>query len=258
MESATPIEQFNHADLPDDLRNACVSWGFTQLTPIQSLAVNFGVTRGEGLFVSSPTSSGKTLIGELACFSSILRGERAVYFVSHKALADQKFVDFRTKTASFAHKEVSVGLSTGDREEGPTNPDILITTYEKGLALILANQISLTGSTFVADEFQIVCEDGRGPGIEILGAITRRELTGQFVALSATLGNSAEIADWLRLTLIESEHRDVKLFQEIWHPAGSTRVTFGSTNSRALEIADPYPANILQVVSRNLGFVDKA
>ena len=89
MKNATPIEQFNEIDLSSELRSACAIWGFTHLTPIQNLAIESGVTRGEGLFVSSPTSSGKTLVGELACFASIFRGERAVYFVSHKALADQ-------------------------------------------------------------------------------------------------------------------------------------------------------------------------
>lgn len=252
MENTTAIDDFNEVDLPQELRAACAAWNFTQLTPIQSLAIMSGVARGTGLFISSPTSSGKTLVGELACFSSVFRGEKAVYFVSHKALADQKYVDFQKKAETFSTREISVGLSTGDRDEGPPNPDLLITTYEKGLALILANQISLTGSTFIADEFQIVCEDGRGPGIEILGAITKGELVGQFVALSATLGNSSEMAEWLDLKLIESDHRDVKLFQEIWHPSGSTRVTFGSVEPRKLEVEDPFPANILQVVSRNI------
>jgi len=252
MKKMTPIEEFNEADLPEELRIACAKWGFNRLTPIQSLAIVSGVANGKGLFVSSPTSSGKTLIGELACFASAFRGERAVYFVSHKALADQKYVDFQAKAKTFDDREIAIGLSTGDRDEGPTNPEILITTYEKGLALILANQVSLTGSTFIADEFQIVCEDGRGPGIEILGAITRRELVGQFVALSATLGNSSEMADWLNLQIIEANHRDIKLFQEIWHPSGTVRVTFGSTEVRDLEIEDPFPTNILQVVAKNI------
>lgn len=252
MENIALIQSFSDTDLPYELRSACTSWGFKHLTPIQTLAIASGVTRGKRLFVSSPTSSGKTLVGELACFSSIFRGERAIYFVSHKALADQKYADFQAKAASFPDREISVGLSTGDRDEGPTNPEILITTYEKGLALILANQVSLTGSTFVADEFQIVCEDGRGPGIEILGAITKRELVGQFVALSATLGNSAEMADWLDLELIESDHRDVQLFQEIWHPSGSVSVSFGSTDYSAFDVEEPFPANTLQIVSRHI------
>ena len=252
MDKVTPLAHFSETILPQDLRSACSNWGFAQLTPIQRLSIEAGVIQGKGLFVSSPTSSGKTLVGELACFSSVLRGEKAVYFVSHKALADQKFGDFQAKAKAFFDKELSVALSTGDRDEGPTNPDILVTTYEKGLALILANQISLTGSTFIADEFQIVCEDVRGPGIEILGAITKRELAGQFVALSATLGNSSEMAAWLNLDLIESDHRDVRLNQEIWHPQGSISLPFGSSTPSQIIIEAPYPANIYQVVARNI------
>lgn len=178
MKNAVSIENVPEESISDSLRSALRVWGFVSVTPIQALAIEAGVALGTGLFVSSPTSSGKTLIGEIACFASVLRGERSIYFVSHKALADQKYSDFEKKVQAFTEAEITVGLSTGDRDEGPANADILITTYEKGLALILANQIPLTGSTFIADEFQIVCEDMRGPGIEILASITKGELTG--------------------------------------------------------------------------------
>lgn len=254
MNKTLSVQEIAEEILPSAIRDGILKWGYTSLTPIQIMALDAGVAFGKGMFVSSPTSSGKTLVGEIACFASVLRGERAIYFVSHKALADQKYLDFQAKVSTFTDREISVSISTGDRDDGPSNSDILITTYEKGLALILANQISLTGSSFVADEFQIVCEDGRGPGIEILASITKRELAGQFVALSATLGNSAEMAEWLDVKLVESDHRDVQLFQEIWHPNGSKRLTFGRKDVGDLVIDPPHPANILQVVERNVSF----
>lgn len=45
--------------------------------------------------VSAPTSSGKTLIAEVAAVATVSRGRRLFYTTPLKALSNQKFRDFR-------------------------------------------------------------------------------------------------------------------------------------------------------------------
>src|SRR5450432_2219520 len=61
------------------------------LTDIQYEALQAGVSVGSNVLVSAPTSTGKTLIGWWTIASAIAVGGRAVYLVSHRALAKQKF-----------------------------------------------------------------------------------------------------------------------------------------------------------------------
>ena len=162
--------------------------------------------------VCAPTSSGKTLIGEIAVLQALRRRHRCLYLVSHKALANQKYTDFETRFSSDkADPSGTVGLSTGDREEGDLQADILIATYEKGLILILTGQIDPQNSVVVADELQIIGEATRGPNVETLCAVLRQRGMRQFLALTATVENPEDLADWLRCSLIQSHTRDVDL-----------------------------------------------
>lgn len=65
--------------------------GTPSLTDVQFEALEASVARGTSILVSSPTSTGKTLVGWWAIASAIENGGRAVYLVSHRALAKQKF-----------------------------------------------------------------------------------------------------------------------------------------------------------------------
>lgn len=69
-------------------------WGIQWLTDVQEKAIAAGVAQGASATVRTPTSSGKTLVGELALANALTQGLDVLYLVSHKALADQKFSDF--------------------------------------------------------------------------------------------------------------------------------------------------------------------
>src|SRR5690554_5833776 len=101
------------------IKGALSGWNIHQLTDIQQRAIQAGVMLGRSLVVSAPTSSGKTLVGELASLAGLRSGKRIIYLVSHKALADQKYLDFCQRFGEEAPTSLaSIGLSTGDREEG--------------------------------------------------------------------------------------------------------------------------------------------
>ena len=76
-----------------ELLTLCLEeWGIKSLTDIQELAIAAGVPLGSSAIVCAPTSSGKTLIGELALANVLSDGFDALYLVSHKALAEQKIL----------------------------------------------------------------------------------------------------------------------------------------------------------------------
>src|SRR5216684_8410059 len=95
---------------------ACLQeWGIQSLTDIQVRAIEAEVPMGSSAIVCAPTSSGKTLIGELALANALSNGFDALYLVSHKALAEQKFSDFANRFSGPTWTSiVTVGISTGD------------------------------------------------------------------------------------------------------------------------------------------------
>ena len=119
-----------------------IAWGFTTLTDIQKKALDAGAANGESLIVSAPTSSGKTLIAEIAALAALRNGMRVLYLVSHWALADQKYLDFDKRFGGQSDDPMAtVGLSTGDRLEGDVDAQLQVATYEKAIGLLLNGQI---------------------------------------------------------------------------------------------------------------------
>ena len=243
------LTEISGPGVDDQLKESLQRWGFEQLTDIQQRALAAGVASGKSLVVCAPTSSGKTLVGEIAVLHALRRGHRCLYLVSHKALADQKYTDFETRFSSEASNPFgTVGLSTGDREEGDLQADILIATYEKGLVLVLTGQIDPGNSVVVADELQIIGEETRGPNIETLCAILRQRGMTQFLALTATVENPDDLAAWMCCSLVQSHTRDVDLQQEIWYQGQGYGVTFGQELGKHLDHMDKCPSDTLNAV----------
>ena len=198
------------------------------LTDIQNRAIEAGVALGTSAIVCAPTSSGKTLIGELALANALSNGLDALYLVSHKALAEQKFSDFADRfSAAGGETAVTVGISTWDHEEGDVNCRLLITTYEKALALILSGRIKVSNTIIIADELQILGEEGRGASVETLCALIRQRKPHQFVGLTATVENPEDLAAWMNCQTVISSIRDVDLIQTICYDGQQYNVRFG-------------------------------
>ena len=243
------LAEISGPGVDDQLKESLQRWGFEQLTDVQQRALAAGVASGKSLVVCAPTSSGKTLVGEIAVLHALRRGHRCLYLVSHKALADQKYTDFETRFSSGDSNPFgTVGLSTGDREEGDLQADILIATYEKGLVLVLSGQIDPGNSVVVADELQIIGEETRGPNIETLCAILRQRGMTQFLALTATVKNPDDLAAWMCCDLVQSHTRDVDLQQEIWYQGHGYGVTFGQELGNHLDPTDRCPSDTLDAV----------
>ncbi|RNJ25324.1 ATP-dependent DNA helicase [Halosegnis longus] len=186
--------------------------GVESLYPPQAAAVEAGVTEGESLVASIPTASGKTLIATLAMLSAVKRGGKALYIVPLRALASEKKAEFE----QFEQYGVDVGVSTGNYDsdgEWLAKKDIIVATSEKVDSLVRNGAPWLAQlDCVVADEVHLVDDPTRGPTLEVTLAKLRSRNPGlQIVALSATIGNAGELADWLDAELVDSSWRPIDL-----------------------------------------------
>lgn len=219
------------AGVTDHLREG----GIEELYPPQAKAVEAGVTEGESVVASVPTASGKTLIAELAMLSSVERGGKALYIVPLRALASEKKREFE-RFESFG---VSVGVSTGNYEsdeEWLANRDIIVATSEKVDSLVRNGASWIEDlSCVVADEIHLVDDANRGPTLEVtLAKLRQLNPAIQTVALSATVGNASEIADWLDASLVHSEWRPIDLKMGV-HYGSALHFDDGSQEEFAVE-----------------------
>ncbi|GAB7094415.1 ATP-dependent DNA helicase [Halolamina litorea] len=186
--------------------------GVEELYPPQAEAVEAGVTDGENVVAAVPTASGKTLIAELAMLSAVQRGGTALYIVPLRALASEKKTEFER----WEEYGVTVGVSTGNYEsdgEWLGSRDIVVATSEKVDSLVRNGAPWIDDlSCVVSDEVHLVDDRNRGPTLEVtLAKLRRLNHDLQTVALSATVGNAPEIADWLDAELVDSDWRPIDL-----------------------------------------------
>lgn len=247
------LSEFTAPGFTNELKGILSGWGIQYLTDIQKVSLKLGAANSQSLLVTAPTSSGKTLVGEIALLVALQNSRKCLYLVSHKALADQKYNDFEVRFGVNGNNNLAtVGLSTGDRQEGDEQPQLLIATYEKALAMALSGQIDFRQITVIADELQIIGEDNRGPNIEALCSIICQHEINQFIALTATVGNPRELADWLGCKLAPSLSRDIELYQEIWYDNNVYTVRFGDETGKITErlSSSVLPTDVLDVTRK--------
>ncbi|MEY2765976.1 MAG: hypothetical protein RL552_881 [Actinomycetota bacterium] len=145
---------------------------------------------GESVLVAAPTGSGKTVIAEYGLEMAIEAGKRGFYTAPIKALSNQKYHDL---CAYYGNDRV--GLLTGDNAINVDAP-LLVMTTEVLRNMIYARSAALDDlGVVVLDEVHFLQDEYRGPVWEEV--IIHLEPEVRLVALSATVSNADEIADWL-------------------------------------------------------------
>ncbi|MEM3374057.1 MAG: DEAD/DEAH box helicase [Candidatus Woesearchaeota archaeon] len=194
-----------------------LSKSINELRPSQEKAIKAGLLERKNLLICTPTASGKTLIAEIAMLEGIYNNlGKAVYVVPLKALANEKFNEFKEK-----YKDIKVGLSIGDVDSADNfliNYDLIVTVSEKLDSLIRHKAPWITKiATVVIDEIHLLNDAERGPTLEVVITLLREILKkAQFIALSATIGNPKELAEWLNANLVIDDWRPIELKKGVY------------------------------------------
>jgi len=199
------------------------SQGYTELYPPQKDAVNAGILDKKNILVSTPTASGKTLIATLAMIQHIIKHKTKVVYLSPlRALAAEKFLEFKKLETMKFDRKIKVTISTGDFDSvgNLTNSDILILTNEKMDSLMRYGPAWIDDiGLVIADEIHLVGDEGRGPTLEMILTRFKLGLAGnkpRIIGLSATITNSDELAEWLDCKSVESRWRPVPLSEAVY------------------------------------------
>ncbi len=233
------IEELVERGLPSQVVEILRNEGIENLNPIQREAIKKGLLDGRNIVVAAPTASGKTLIGELALLHNALKGRMGIYLVPLRALASEKYEEFK----KWEKIGLRIGISTGDYEspgEHLGRYDILVATYERFDSLLRLRPRWLPRiGVVVIDELHMVGDPERGPILEMI--IARLLDTNiQVVGLSATIGNPKELAEWLGAERISMEWRPVRLIEG----------AYDRRNHRIVFYEDHQPTRIERIVHR--------
>lgn len=239
------IQQVPVTDLPDRLRTI---FPYPIFNAVQSKCFHSIYHTDSNFLLSSPTGSGKTVVLELAICRAMTKAAtnqyKIVYQAPTKALCSERHRDWQKKFGPLGLGCVEL---TGDSEaanlRGVKSASIIVTTPEKWDSITrkwtdhedLMSLISL----FLIDEVHLLKED-RGAILEAV--VARMKSIGtdvRFVALSATIPNSHDIAAWLGKSPTETyEPALQEQFDEQFRPVKLQKHVCGyqaSTNDFAFE-----------------------
>ena len=220
--------------LDPELKRILEADGITRLFPPQAAALG-PILAGESVLLACPTASGKSLVAYLALLRTARAGRTGLYLVPLRALAQEKAEEL----ARFEPLGLKVGISIGDFDlpaEKLEKLDVLVATSEKADGLLRRGSPWLDRlGVVVADEVHLMRDPERGPTLEVSLTRLRRSYPDlQIVALSATIGNSEELAEWLHARHIASDFRPVPLKLGVYHDG---HITFTDLSTR--ELAPP-------------------
>lgn len=225
-------------DLPDRFRSV---FPFPLFNAVQSKCLATAYHTSDNLVLSAPTGSGKTVILELS-ICRLISGFRTdqfkiIYMAPTKSLCAERQRDWQAK---FASLDLPCAELTGDTDQGQLrnvqNASIIITTPEKwdSMTRKWKDHIKLMQlvKLFLIDEVHILKET-RGACLEAV--VSRMKSIGtdvRFVALSATVPNSDDIATWLGLNpTAQSSPAFRERFGEEFRPVKLQKHVYGLPSS---------------------------
>ncbi len=167
------------------------------------------------LLVLSPTSSGKTFIGEMAAIAQAVHKKKTIYLVPLRSLAEEKYHHFRDL---YADCNINTLISSRDRREhdkkiirGDYQAAVMV--YEKFNYFLLEYPDFLRDvSLIIIDEMQMIHDPVRGPLLEeIVAYIKKKKPELKIIGLSAFLDNEAGFLNWISADSLLSYQRPVEL-----------------------------------------------
>ncbi|KKK20097.1 hypothetical protein ARAM_000800 [Aspergillus rambellii] len=221
-------------ELPDNYRSL---FHFPVFNAVQSKCFQSVYRSDDNLVLAAPTGSGKTVVMELAICRLLnnLKDERfkVIYQAPTKSLCSERFRDWNRK---FHALGLQCAELTGDTDQTQLrhvqNSQIIVTTPEKWDSMTRkwkdhARLMQLV-KLFLIDEVHTL-KEARGATLEAV--VSRMKSIGstvRFIALSATIPNSEDIATWLgRNSTNQHVPAQREHFDEEFRPVKLQKVVYG-------------------------------
>ncbi|MDS0259983.1 DEAD/DEAH box helicase [Haloarcula sp. S1CR25-12] len=224
---------------------------FERFNEMQSAALPALLDREDNVVVSAPTASGKTALAELAICKTLAEGGTALFLAPLRALTNEK----ESEWERFEDLGYSVYVVTGERDLSPRRAeraDILVMTPEKADSATRKHETArysfiMDVDCCVIDEVHLLDSERRGAVLEVTVSRLRRLCDPRVVALSATMPNIDDVADWL-----DAPSETTFAFDEAYRPvplnADVKTYTHGENAFadkyrrlyRALDLAEPH------------------
>ncbi|WP_251341851.1 DEAD/DEAH box helicase [Haloplanus halophilus] len=177
------------------------AFDFEEFNRMQREALPVLVDTDHNVVASAPTASGKTALAELAICKTLSEGGTALFVAPMRALTNEK----ESEWERFEDLGYSVYVVTGERDLHPRrarHADVLVMTPEKVDSATRKHDsrrydFVTDVDCVVIDEVHLLDSEGRGGVLEVTVSRLRRLCDPRFVALSATMPNVGDVADWL-------------------------------------------------------------
>lgn len=194
-----------------DLTLFCEAKGYNNFTDLQEEAfLNDDFYSNRDLFVIGETSSGKTLVAQLAIAMNYYG--KTLFVVPYRALAKQKRVELQH---FFEDKEVVISTSEyrgNDNRILNGQVDIAVIIYEKLFLFAALNpKIFAQYDTIVFDEFGLIDNEERGIKADLIFSWSKRFHNIRTVVLATPTFDWSLYADKNRFLIIKSSDRPVNL-----------------------------------------------
>ncbi|MFB6164418.1 MAG: DEAD/DEAH box helicase [Haloarculaceae archaeon] len=238
-------------DVAEVLPQFAAAFPFESFNDMQSEALDALLHAEDNVVVSAPTASGKTALAEVAICRVLKSGGTALFLAPLRALTNEK----ESEWERFEDLGYSVYVVTGERDLNPRRAeraDILVMTPEKADSATRKHDSPRYGfvtdvDCCIIDEVHLLDSDRRGSVLEVTISRLRRLCDPRIVALSATMPNIDDVAEWLDATP-ETTFAFGESYRPVPLEAGVKTYTHGENAFadkyrrlyRALDLAEPH------------------